>query len=231
MVLASTLSGPSKIEPVLWLHPKGDVLVAGQPAKARLTPGARTVRTPIGYGLDLDGKRGGLLLPDLTALGLTRSITVSTWIYLRSYVSDGPGAQVLFRGDDRSGVDPYTLVVHNDGTINFGIQGADGLGAHVTAEVPLKQWVHVTGSFNEGTGELRLWLDDNLVSTRYSNRRPFIELDGKASPGVGIGNVQNDQGPHNQPLNGILVDLRLYPTVLEPRETGFAVRSWSKNVP
>ncbi len=33
--------------------------------------------------------------------------------------------------------------------------------------------------------------------------RPFARLDDRAAPGVSIGNVQFDKGPHNQPLNGL----------------------------
>lgn len=219
LVMALTLNRPAAIAPVLWLNPKGELLVNGVKAPARLTPGAKTVKTALGYGLDLDGKRGGLLLKDLPALKLTGSITVSTWIYLRSYVNDGPGAQILFRGDDRSGFDCYSLCILSDGTIAFGIGAADGLGASVQAEIPLKQWVHINASFDNDLGELRLWLDNGPISYRLTARKPYGDLDAAYAPGVGIGNVQNDAGPHNQPLNGILADLKLYDQALDPIQT------------
>ncbi len=219
-VLATALAGSPPPEPVLWLSPKGTLLVEGKPAQARLTTGAKTVRTPFGLGLDLDGTHGGLLVADRATLALTRSLTVSTWIYLRSYVNDGPGAQILFRGDDRSGYDPYALAILGDGTVQFGVGGGDGNGADVRGEIPLRRWVHVTASLDGGTGELRLWLGERLVATRTTERRPYADLDGGQAPGLGIGNVQNDGGPHNQPLNGVLADLRLYGAALEPSELG-----------
>jgi len=192
------------------------VLSQGREVSARLTPGAKTVRTPFGLGLDLNGTHGGLLISDLPQLALSRSLTVSTWIYLRSYVNDGPGAQVLFRGDDRSSLDPYALSVLADGTINFGIGSEDGYGVSVGTDIPLQQWVQITASFDAGRGELRMWKNGQLMSIRLTTRRSFSLLDPGATPGLGIGNVQNDHGPHNQPLNGMLADLRLYDSVVEP---------------
>lgn len=221
-VLAATLSGPQRVEPALWLNPKGTVLVAGKEATARATKGAQTVRTPFGLGLDLNGTHGGLLLADFPALALTRSMTVSTWIYLRSYVNDGPGAQILFRGDDRPGLDPYDFVVRGDGTVEFGIGSDAGSRPFVATEIPLKQWVRVTASFDGESGEMRLWMGERLVATRVTDIRPFRDLHPDYLPGVGIGNVETDRGfGNNQPLNGILADLRLYPAVLEPRDAGW----------
>lgn len=231
-VLAAAMSGPAPVEPVLWLNPRGALLSQGKEIGARLTPGAKTVRTPYGLGLDLNGTHGGLLVADLPQLGLSRSLTVSTWIYLRSYVNDGPGAQVLFRGDDRNSLDPYSMAVMADGTINFGIGSEDGYGTSVGTDIPLRQWVHITASFDASRGELRMWKDGNLMAVRLTTRRSFSILDGSAAPGIGIGNVQNDHGPHNQPLNGVLADLRLYDSVIEPSGVGFAPRAGqSSNAP
>jgi hypothetical protein len=202
--------------PILWLSPNGNIEVAGKAVKARMTVGATRVRLSGGFAYDFNGTRGGILVADLPELRLTKSITVSLWINLRSYVNDGPGAQILFRGDDRCGVDPYTLVIHSDGTIHFGIQDGDDRGMSVGAEIPLNRWMHVLGSFNNETGELQLWVNHDRVAYSRTSRRPFANLDPAWAPGIGIGNVQNDAGPHNQPLNGIVADLRLYDQVYEP---------------
>jgi hypothetical protein len=204
--------------PVLWLSPTGKILVHGKQVEAELTEGASRVRLAGGYAYDFSGKRGGILFGDVPALRLTESMTVSLWINLRSYVNDGPGAQVLFRGDDRSGVDPYTLSIHGDGTVWWAVQDQDDKGFGVGAEIPLNRWMHVVASFNDESGELQLWLDDERVAYARTSRRPFALLDNNASPGLGIGNVQNNRGPHNQPLNGVVADLRLYDRVLTPDE-------------
>lgn len=181
--------------------------------------------TPRGTGYDFSGAKSGLLIPDLAPLALTGSMTVSVWIRPRSYANDGPGAQIFFRGDDRVSLDPIDLVIHSDGTIWFAVMNEQGLGVGVGAELPLNQWTHVTASF-EDTGmtrehTLKLWLNGRLVAFAETTRSPFSVLDRRTAPGVGIGNVQNDKGPHNQPFNGTLCDLRLYDAALEPADAGF----------
>ncbi len=220
--VAAMVLGRLGSTPVLWLDPEGHVLVQGKPVReARLTRGAMATQTPFGIGLDLNGTHGGLLLPDMPALALTDSMTVSTWVYLRAYVPAGLGAQILFRGDDRNGLDPYNLVVHSDGNVVFAISDAKGGSDEVVAHIPLNKWVHVTASFDAALCEAKIWLDDRCVQTVPTLHQPLMTLSKGSAPGVGIGNVQNDKGPHNQPLNGIVADLRLYDTALRPTEAGW----------
>ena len=116
---------------------------------------------------------------------------------------------------------PYTLCVTRGGTAQLSVDGIDGSRTSVETEVPLRRWTRVTASLDAETGEMRLWSGDRLMATRLTGRRLFTALDAGAAPGVGIGNVQNDRGPHNQPLDGILVDLRLYGAALAPVEAGY----------
>lgn len=221
-VLAATAIGRMETAPVLWVNPQGKVLVQDRPVReARLTRGAVPVETPFGLGLDFNGTHGGLLLPDLPALALADSMTVSTWVYLRGYVQSGPGAQIFFRGDDRNGLDPYCLTVHSDGNVNFGISDAKNGVDVVAAKVPLNKWIHITASFDAALCEIKLWINDALIKTEPTLHQPFLALSKSNAPGVGIGNVQNDKGPHNQPLNGIVADLRLYDAALKPAEAGW----------
>ncbi|HWA82121.1 MAG TPA: LamG domain-containing protein [Fimbriimonadaceae bacterium] len=212
--------------PVLWLAPTGEVLVQGKAVQPRITPGAWRVRLSGGYAYTFNGVHGGVLLQDYPALRLTGSMTMSLWLNLRSYVNDGPGAQILFRGDDRCGVDPFDLVVHHDGTIWFAVQNEQDLGYGISGEIPLNRWTHVVATFNASTGQLKMWLNNELVATGLTSRRPFAALDDKYAPGLGIGNVQNDHGPHNQPLNGMIADLRLYDKVVEPAIMDEAAPLW-----
>lgn len=202
--------------PALWLTPDGKLLMDGKPVQARALKGTRIVRVNGEVAYDFDGAKGGLLFGDPPALRLTGSMTVSLWINLRSYVNEGPGAQILFRGDDRNGLDPYFLAIHGDGTINFAVGDENYRIRHVSAEIPLGRWVQVVANFDEATGRMEMWLDGQMVGLAVTQTRPFGPLDGRWAPGVSIGNVQNDTGPHNQPLNGTIGDLRLYRGVLRP---------------
>jgi len=212
-------------EPSLWLNPNGKVSIEGRAFSPRFAPGARVYRTQLGATYDFDGKRGGVHFGDLQQLKITDAITVALWINPRSYVNDGPGAQILFRGDDRNGVDPYTLVIHGDGTLNFGIQNEEQHGMHVSAELPLNRWTQVVANWDSETGFLKMWVNGELVGLAKTSYRPFVNLDTNYTPGVTVGNVQNDKGPHNQPFNGMLADLRLYRGAFDPDQVGFGGRT------
>ena len=212
---------PQVVDPVLWLNPNGRILVEGKAVNPRFAAGARVIRTNHGATYDFDGRRGGIHFPDLRTFHWTSSMTIALWINPRSYVNDGPGAQILFRGDDRNGLDPYSMVIHSDGTINFGISNEQGLGMGVSTELPLNRWSQVVANWDEETGFIKLWLDGDLVATSRTTRKPFAILETQHTPGVGIGHVQNEFGPHNQPFNGMIADLRFYHQALSPEEIGF----------
>lgn len=219
--LALSAAKGSSAAPILWVNPEGKVFVSGKVYRARLTPGASTVKTPFGYGLDFDGTHGGLLFPDLPQFALTDSMTISAWVNLRGYVQAGPGAQIFFRGDDRLGLDPYSLSIHPDGNIAFMIDDGKGGADQVLTHAPLNKWFHVTASFDTLRSEAKLYIDGRLVDSIQTLRMPMMRLSSGDAPGIGIGNVQNDKGPHNQPLKGTVADVRLYDVALTPAEVGW----------
>jgi Concanavalin A-like lectin/glucanases superfamily len=205
-------------EPALWLKPNGQITIQGKAIVPTFSPGTKAIKTSRGVVFDFDGRRSGILIPDERHLAITESFTVSTWINLRSYVNDGPGAQILFRGDDRGGLDPYTLVIHSDGTVNFSVQDAQNRGFHITAEVPLQKWTHVMANWDMSVGRLQMWINGENVAFATTTVHPFVTLDRGWAPGIGVGNVQNEKGPHNQPINGQLFDLRLMRGVWTPED-------------
>jgi hypothetical protein len=216
VALATLAALRPQAEPLLWLRPDGRITVEGKVVEPTFSPGTRRIRIREGTAFDFDGKRSGILLPDSPVFRLRDEITVSCWIYLRTYWNDGPGTQIFFRGDDRCGLDPYTLVVHADGTAHFGVQDADQNCGSVSTEVPLFRWVHLMGTFSRERGRVDFYRDGVHVAFTTTSKAPFLDLDPAWAPGIGIGNVQNEKGPHNQPLNGSLFDLRLYRQVLTP---------------
>lgn len=206
------------IEPVLWLRPDGHLTVHGREVRPKVNPGTRILKLDRGVVYEFNKGHSGLQIPDMPALKLGGSITVTAWIQLYSYVNDGPGAQVLFRGDDRCGLDPYSLVVLSDGTIRFGIQDEQQMGMTVGAELQLQKWYRVTANYDASTGHMEMWLGNDLVGTALTIRKPMQDLDPNWAAGLSIGNIQNVGGPHNQPLNGMVGDLRLYDRVLRPSD-------------
>jgi hypothetical protein len=228
IALASALFSDRSPEPVLWLRLDG-VLQVPRP---RLLPGTGAVRTPDGgWGLELDGIGSGIELPDDRRLQITRSLTISAWLFPTLFTNEhnsAPGAQILFRGDDRSGLDPYHLTVLSDGTVAFAVNNLRSQGSIVTAPIQTRRWTHVLGSLDDNTGEMKLFLDGRLVARKRTSVRPFRRLDIAARPGIGIGNVQAASGgAHNQPYHGKIADLRLYNQALDPRQVGFDPAGWN----
>jgi len=196
----------------------------------RLRPGTTVIRVPEGTGFSFDGILSGIMLGDVPELRLTKSLTIACWVRLESYVERGPGAQIVFRGDDRSGLDPYSLSVHADGKVYFGVQNAIDQGANVSAPIPLHFWTHVMGSLDDRTGTMKLWVDGTPADGTFTKIRPLKWLDKHFAPGVSIGNIQNDQGPHNQPLNGRVADLRIYDRVVTPADIHLNLEGWDRPI-
>jgi hypothetical protein len=212
-------------EPVLWMKLDGSISVEGQ-VTPRLREGTSVVRVPGGLGYDFDGKFSGVMVRDTPALALTGSMTIACWVKLRSYVNRGPAAQIVFRGDDRGGLDPYQLTIHGDGTLHFTVHNAQNAGATVGCGIAIERWTHVVASLDSRVGQLSLWINGERVSnSALRGIRPLGPLDPAEASGVGIGNVQND-GRHNQPLNGTIADLRIYDAVVTPPEAGFGNTTW-----
>ncbi len=217
-ILTASIHARQDIQPVFWLKPNGDITIEGKIVSPIFSPGTRKVRADGGYAYDFNGQRSGILLGDAPPLVITDSITVSVWVNLRSYVNDGPGAQILFRGDDRCGLDPYTLSVWGDGTVNFFIQNSEDRAAHIGVEVPLNRWTQIIANYEARTGKIQMWMNNEYVGLVKTSVVPFAALDNGWTPGVSIGNVQNEKGPHNQPLNGQVADLRIYKGAYSPDE-------------
>lgn len=220
-LLITTTFTQEEIVPVLWLDVQGNILIDGDAVEPQINPGVAKQKTPIGIAFNFSGEKSGILFGDKSSLKLTGNITVSAWLFPKSYAPNGAQSEVLFRGDDRAGYDPYFLALTKDGDIQFVIEDDKNEAEMVKTDIPLNQWTHITASLNAATGEMAMWENGVKVSTNSTTKRPIYDLIPKYVPGVGIGNVQNDKGPHNQPFNGLIADLRLYSKVLTPSEVGY----------
>jgi hypothetical protein len=209
------------LNPVFWMDAKGNILINGTATAPQVNPGVYRVNTPSGVAYSFAGGKSGILFGDNPALKLGGDMTVSAWIYPRSYAINGWQSQILFRGDDRNDFDPYAFAMTSEGTVYFKIEDENSAGMMVNGEVPLNTWTHVMASLNAKTGDMYMYVNGVEVSHSRTSKRPFLNLIPRYTPGVGVGNVQNDKGPQNQPFNGMIADLRLYAKALTPEEAGF----------
>lgn len=198
------------------------------PSPESWRPDTKWVKVPGGMGVECWGQTSGWMIVDHPALALERFITVSVWLKPYSYVLAGPQAQIMFRGDDRPGLDPYSLAIHQDGTvfIRFDNEANQTTECSSKTKIPLNQWTHVLGSFNNDRHEMKIYVNGVLENTIHTMSHPLGILDDQNTAGLGVGNVQWDRGPHNQPYHGVLADLRLYNVALEPNDVGYDPKGW-----
>lgn len=167
-------------------------------------------------GLGFDGIDDRVFIPDHSRFAFADSLTIEAYIRVEGIPPTCCGnSMIVFRGDDRPGLDPYFLGVQADGRLFFAINSLSNQESRVISGLPLAQGVlfHVAGTLNGATGEQRLFVNGRLVSSATTSLRPFPVLTGQ-NPGVAIGNVQS--GAHQQYFRGFIDEVRLANIELGP---------------
>jgi hypothetical protein len=171
-----------------------------------LCGGAGFTNGIVGQAFDFRGKAQKVIIPDNESLKLTNSLTIECWIYVR-----GPGF-ILFRGDNRPGLDPYALQVNPGGSLAFAIYSEANEAATVYGRIPLKQWIHAAATLNGSSGNMRLYVDGVLVAEKSTIIRPLRDLDPQADPGLAIGGHAGSAD--YSPFDGMVDELSLYSRAL-----------------
>jgi hypothetical protein len=174
----------------------------------------------VGRCFAFDGKSGGINVPDDPALALTKSLTVESWLFAPGAPS-APG-MVLFRGDTRSGLDPYYVSVEPEagtsGMLIFVVWGPDNINVSIKAPMPIGAWTHVAATLDDCAGLMRLYTNAVVAAETTTTIRPLGALDPDYQPGLGIGNHSSQPGPFNYPFRGLIDELSVYNRALSPHE-------------
>lgn len=153
-----------------------------------------------------------IFVPDDERFALTASLTLEAYVEVHAY--PGYASQILFRGDDRGGLDPWFLRLTDTGRLQFVVTDDRNRASLVESPhpLPLRTWLHVAGTLDDATGVQRLFLDGVEVAHTTSAIRPMGVLGGSA-PGIGIGNLQcgGDQG-----FRGSIDEVRISAVALDP---------------
>lgn len=167
--------------------------------------------------LALNGTNQRVFVPDSPSLALTHSLTIEALVYVTAVPKDSQG-YVFFRGDDRGGLDPYTLAIQSWGNsvaANFNIDDASGHSANVSAQLPgLDQWVDIVGTLDDATGVMRLYVNGAVAAATATSVRPFAVLDAALNPGIGIGSTQSPN--FGQFFQGLVNEVRICNVALTP---------------
>jgi sugar lactone lactonase YvrE len=183
---------------------------------ATLLTGATYAPGVVGQAFSLDGVNARVEVADSSSLAFTASFSIEGWIKVNGLSSNSGFGAIMFRGDDRNGLDPYQLTVDSDGNLNFQITPAVGNGSVLKTPISTGQWTHVAATFDDATGLMSLYVNGVMAVQTTTDVRPFADLDPNSNPGVGIGNVNGTAD--NFPFNGLIDELSVYNRALTPGE-------------
>jgi hypothetical protein len=159
-----------------------------------------------------NGTSSRIFIPDYPQLSLTNSLTLEAYIEALAYPDSAINeSQIIFRGDDDIGRDPYFIELRST-NLFFGIASGSQL-VSLQAPINLHQWHHVAGTLDGATGNMGLYLDGNLVAATNTALRPYKTLVG-LNPGLGIGNVQSAN--YAEYFKGFIDAVRVSDTALLP---------------
>jgi hypothetical protein len=148
-------------------------------------------------------------VPDSVDFQLS-SLTIGAWVNIAAN-----SWNVLSRGDNRSGLDPYNLALDNNGHMTFIIESAIQENDTIQAPISYGQWHQVTASLDGTTHDMRLYIDGSLVAEKTTTVIPMLALDPSETPGLGIGNAPS---LYDFPLLGSIDEVLLYNRALSPTE-------------
>jgi hypothetical protein len=178
---------------------------------------------PSGQGMVFNGTTTGISLPPATDMQFQASFTLSAWAKLTSYPTVGQiWATIIFDGDDRPGLDPYSLQVDpNGGLIFLTTSSAQAVGLYAPDPFPLKTWVFVTATYDKSTGDQALYENGVVVAENFGVKdlTPVCPLVSNEHAGVGIGTSSGfPNSIYNMGWNGEISDLKVYDRALSSSE-------------
>jgi outer membrane protein assembly factor BamB len=171
----------------------------------------------VNQAFSFDGINDRVGVTDSDNLKITASLTIDVWVYIKSFPAPSPNyGQIIFRGDDRGGLDPYYLATTSDHTIRFHVESLSGR-EDLEAPIPEDQFVFVAATLDNATGLMRIYINDTVAAETTTGIRPFRDLNPLFNPGIGIGN-HAPSSIFNQPFHGLIDELEIFNRALAASE-------------
>jgi|GEM_PF-1440179 hypothetical protein len=165
----------------------------------------------IGQAFACNGS-GRVQIADSPAFQLTNALSIECWIRPR-----GNGNVIFWRGDNRSGMDPYFLSMQGNNSLRFYIEDASGNAAFVETTLDYNQWYYMAATWDGASGIMDLYVNGQLASQTNTTIRAFGPLNPNNNPAVGIGNTVGN----NFPFVGDIDEVSLYSRALTTDEIQF----------
>jgi hypothetical protein len=159
----------------------------------------------LGYGLLVNSTNKYLTVTNSPSIDLTGNMTVSAWVKPNSL---NTFATVLMKAYYSSWNDGYGLANLNGGTNEISFYVGQWSGG-ATGYIPLNQWSHLAGTFDNVT--VKLFVNGQLNASRaYS--QPITSYGGNLQIGAGAGN------PRSYPWDGLIDEVAIWNRPLSVRE-------------
>src|SRR5262249_57727802 len=75
----------------------------------------------VGQAFSFNGQNGWAALGDPASPAFTGSFSIEGWVEVNGLPTNYNFGTIMFRGDDRGGLDPYVLTIKPNGNLQFGI--------------------------------------------------------------------------------------------------------------
>ncbi|HEY1663123.1 MAG TPA: LamG-like jellyroll fold domain-containing protein [Verrucomicrobiae bacterium] len=155
------------------------------------------------------GTFNGIKTPDSPAYILTNAFTIECWIRPR-----GDSYEIVTRGDNRPGLDPYSFSMQDDHIFQFAITDNSGNSCTLTVPLVYNLWWHMAGTYSNGV--MILYTNGAVAAQTTTAVVPIGALIPGDHPGLGIGN--NNDGYNNFPFTGDIDEVSLYNRALSHAE-------------
>ena len=163
-------------------------------------------------------------VPDRPDFQLTNALSISAWVRPR-----GDGYSILYRGDSHRGLDPYSLSMQGNHSLQFSIQDEATNVASISTVIAYDQWWYVTATFDGDSGTMKLYVNGTLVNQTNTTIKPLQVLNPSLDPAIGIGNVGEDR--NNFPFVGDIDEVMLYARALSPDEINAIYSAGASQIP
>lgn len=163
-------------------------------------------------GMDFDGNGDLAWRSDSSAFRLT-SLTIEAFV---RYDGGSGLRQIVFRGDQRGGRDPFYLAVFN-GSLRFNISDLSSDRILDAAPLlPVGELVHVAATLDHATDRMTIYVNGSeIASQSAAGVRPDVGL--YSSGRVSVGGLSDGLG-YGQYFDGIIDEVRIADTALNPSQ-------------
>lgn len=170
----------------------------------------------VGKAIKFDGVDDKINVKDCDDFSITGSFTIEGWIFIESF-PNGKQGQILFRGDDRMGYDPYYICTKSGEKIKFHVESLTS-SVSLETKVPISKFIHLATLLDTGQNKMQIYINGDMIAETTTTIVPFDELDNNYDPFIGIGNHGGFYQAHNQPFHGLVDELTIYDRALTPSE-------------